>query len=176
MGDMGENQVSSSAAQSSLGAALTLTPEQEWLFAASGLITHDCGRIRPAPDCDEQQLRLLIDATIVGLVCTFCAGTKPRWRYPAVKVDVFPDAFVLPGQHLCLPQTEWLACDECAKFIARTDRDGLARRSTERQFASSMPDPDLWDAVEGSVRYIQDEFWRSRCGEREKVPSFHMQV
>jgi hypothetical protein len=174
--DVRQAQVSSSGTLGDPGAALTLTPEQEWLFAASELIRQDRGSIHPAPNCDEQQLRMLIDATAAGLVCTFCAATKPSWRYPAVKVDIFPGAFVLPGQHLSLPQTEWLACDVCADLIVRGDRDALARRSTEHHFNTPTRYPNLWDAVEGAVRYIQDEFWRSRCGAREGVPSFHTQV
>ena len=160
------------------GDVLVLTPEQEWLLVANGQLIHDHGRIRPASDCDEQRLRMHVEGTAAGLVCSFCASPKPSWRYPARKVDLFPDVFVLPGQELGLPPTEWLACDECARLIERTDRAALTRRSTRCSFRipATARDPDIVDAVHGVIRYIQDEFWSARLGAPERVPSFQTQV
>jgi hypothetical protein len=174
-----EIQVSSSVIQFSTGAALTLTPDQKWLLAASGLVTRERGSLVPASNCDEQQLRTLVEATAAGLVCSFCAAPKSNWRYPVLAVDIFPEAFVLPGRQLGILYTEWLACERCANLIARTDREALARISTECHFAKSVAsviDPDIRDTVEGAIRYIQDEFWGSLCGERERVPSFQPQT
>lgn len=156
------------------GSRLSLTPEQEWLLVAGRLVTDDGGSVRPAPNCDEQELRLLVAATAAGLVCSFCAAPKPRWRYPTVAGNGFPEAFVLPGHQLGVAHPEWLACDACAELIAHTDRCALAQTSTERHFSASatVRDPHVYDGVAKVVRCIQDEFWRSRCGMPERVPSF----
>jgi hypothetical protein len=156
------------------GDDLVLSPEQEWLFEVSGLIILRCGRVHLGANYDEMQLRTLVESTAGGLVCSFCASPKPRWRYPsAKKADPDPEAFVLPGHQLGVSHNEWLACEWCAELIARTDRDTLVRVSTGSSFPTTVvPDPDVRDAVEGVIRIIQDEFWRSRCGAPEEVPPF----
>ena len=155
------------------GTTVTLTLEQEWFLEASGRIMRDHGTLQPVPNSDEHQLRVLLEETASGLICTFCASPRPRWHYPVVSFEVLPDSFVLPGQWLDVGPTEWLACDFCAGLIARTARDALARRSTEcrRPIPAVARDAALEESTEALIRYIQDAFWRSRCGGARRLPN-----
>ena len=54
------------------------------------------------------------------MICDFCSGPDPAWRYPAVS---FYDSF--GGRSV----EDWLACEACHRMIAASDRNGLARRS-----------------------------------------------
>ena len=173
-----ETQVSSSVIQLSAGGGLTLTPEQEWLLVNSGLVTRERDSILPARYCDERALRILVDATVAGLVCSFCAAPKPSWRYPDLAVDGFSDAFVLPGHQDGVWRPEWLACDSCANLISRPDQEALARISIERSLARSLVAvrPDVRGPIEALIRCILDEFWGAFCGERERVPAFQAET
>jgi hypothetical protein len=58
------------------------------------------------------------------LICDFCSGRDPAWRYPALTFLAY-----------CTPNIagesvgDWAACDACHALIEAEDRMGLAERS-----------------------------------------------
>ena len=53
------------------------------------------------------------------MICDFCSGPDPAWRYPATSfADMFGSRSV----------EDWLACEACHALIAAGDRNALARR------------------------------------------------
>jgi hypothetical protein len=85
-------------------------------------------------------------------VCSFCGeGPVVAWfEAPDFKVSVSaPEQVRAEGA--------WLACAPCALLVDVGDRDGLARRGTNRL----QPGLDS-DRALAHVRRVQDRFWAVR--------------
>jgi hypothetical protein len=89
------------------------------------------------------------------MICDFCSGPDPAWRYPAVS---FYDSF--GGRSV----EDWLACEACHELIVADDRDGLARLSL-RAAGVQMAVGIIGRAT--TIRYCRDlheRFWKARRG------------
>ena len=90
------------------------------------------------------------------MICDFCSGPDPAWRYPAVS---FYDSF--GGRSV----EDWLACEACHQMIAASDRNGLARRSL------CAPGVQMAVGLLGrafALDYCRDlhtRFWQARRGD-----------
>lgn len=158
------------------GVEVPLSAQQEWLLTANGQISRQPGEPARVVDDQVHGVLAILEATAEGLRCQFCAALNPAWRYPILHADVGDHTLGLLLEHRggWLGNTGWLACDDCARLIARTDRDALARHSTNAHFKKpgTSCDPRVRRRVEANMRAAQDAFWRSRQGPREPVPSF----
>jgi hypothetical protein len=61
-----------------------------------------------------------------NLLCDFCSGPGPNWRYPAWNFIAYRTANLV-GESV----GDWAACDGCHGLIEARDRQGLAQRSLD---------------------------------------------
>lgn len=86
--------------------------------------------------------------------CDFCAGSNPRWSYPAKDVR-----HTGPGGAKIMLTGGWAACDACHGLIERGDRNRLAERGA-RVFRG------ISEAIAKQVVVdTQKLFWDNRTGD-----------
>ena len=64
------------------------------------------------------------------MLCDFCSGPGPAWRYPAESFIAYCTA-ELAGESV----GDWAACGHCHDLIEANDRAGLAQRSLDELMA-----------------------------------------
>ena len=77
------------------------------------------------------------------MLCDFCSGTQPCWRFEAQ-----PFATVC-GNVVATSDSGWAACDACCTLIVTGDRAGLLERGA--QLIPEIPELRhwLWEAHQG---------------------------
>lgn len=103
-------------------------------------------------------------------ICDFCSG-KPVVMLFAVA----PDAVIqMPGVPGVVPDmndnSNWAACEECAKLVKAEDQKGLRRRSAETYFKNAgMPIPGLGilQIIEREIEPLHAQFFHARQRHRD---------
>ena len=122
-------------------------------------------------------------------VCDFCSLPGVSWHYQTIDFGIttedhiFPDAPIVTIEGVPyvatedihpvrgighMAGTEWLACDECAKFIDSKDVDGLIRQVMVTWVHTRSAPPGT--AVEGfrdSLKQFYAAFFHQLTGVRE---------
>ena len=96
------------------------------------------------------------------MICDFCHGPAPVWRFRA-QPFVVDYGFGL----LRASDADWAACDACREFILADDRAGLVERAM--RFAPRIP-----GANENDVRHLRA--WAPSLFFRHRLPGGPLRI
>jgi len=93
------------------------------------------------------------------IVCDFCSGPDPAWRYPA---RTFVDE-----ASASLSVADWAACEACHILIETCDRAGLTERSVGLLICARPEMAASAEDIAGMMATLHDSFFENRAGEAQ---------
>lgn len=97
-----------------------------------------------------------------SIICDFCSSPNPTWRYPCEDFEVLSPPFGVGSVG------GWAACDECAAFIEKKDREGLLNRSVDNFIGIEIIGRRQ---AKQTIKALHKKFFHLRIGSVERIAS-----